>query len=235
MGRSPDDKDHDVAAERFFSALGRSPTPSEGTSTAGARAVRDAVLAEDRILREAAGATEADLTADERGRMENVRRMLVSQGALDDMATDGPVGDPNAQGSAAKASSARTMWRGRLQEWLCTPLLGRGLAFASVVAICTVLVLQGLPGRHPAEEEVLRGGEPAVLQVTDPAGEAERFVRQLRDAGAEVAAVPLNDDTWVIEFDVPASARPAVEALARARSLTLAGDGPFVVKLQRRP
>lgn len=187
--------------DRFFEALaGR----AHGLS--GAEALREALEAEARTLRDAEGAGAEHLSDEDRQTMVAVRQRLVDAGLLPatpPLPADGGK-SPTLRPLPVPSPSAG-LWTNRvarLGEWLFTGDWLRSAAIAaSLVAVGLVVVEMGLPTKQ-ASDEVLRGDTGSDIAVLDPAATAADMERRLTAAGAEVIRAQVNDAEWALEVNV---------------------------------
>lgn len=203
----------------YFEALaGRAPHGS------GADALRDALLAEARTLREAEAARAEDLGVAERAEMDGIKRRLIAAGAF---RASVPVQPPHPW----------TRWIGGLFKGLFDSNWQRPLAVAAGLVVATVIVLRLDPGLDADDPSTtLRGPAVSEIEAADAAARSAELERLLVQAGAEVVRVPIDDKRWALQVDVPdAAALPAVQALLREAGFRVEGTPPYELGIRTQP
>jgi len=186
--------------EEFFEALvGR----EQGLP--GAKALREALEAEAKTLREAEGASAEDLSADERQIMTAIKQRLLDAGLLPPTSpaqVHGVTSDAPPPSSRQQSASLWTKQLSRLGEWLFGGDRLRPVAIAaSVVVASLVVIIVGTPTNQPTDD-VMRGDSVLVITAADPAAEVAQLEQKLKAAGAEVIHAKLNDTEWALEVNV---------------------------------
>jgi hypothetical protein len=203
---APDDD-----SEEFFEALaGRRDRGS------GPAALRDALAAQARTLREAEGASADALSDAERAQMASLKERLEAAGAF--------------QPPAAPAPPASVI--DRLRGWLFGASSMRLVGVAAAIAVASVLVLRLQPFGDD-ESRVMRGGATPAIVVPDPAARAQELESALRAAGAGVVVAQIGAREWSLAVEVPdASKVAAVQKLLRDAGFALRGPPPYEVAVR---
>lgn len=185
----------------------------------GAAALREALRAQARTLREAGQARAEDLSADEKAKMASLKLRLQAAGVF--------------CGAPRPAPGALARWR----RWLFGDTWQRPLAIAAGVLMASVLALRLGPGGDGDDpSRTLRGGAGAVIEAADPAARVAALEAALRQAGAQVLVVALNEREWSLVVDVPDAARQdAVRAVLRGAGFRLEGAPPFELGVRGAP
>ena len=194
--------------EDYFEALaGRRP------GGPGTDALRDALQAQLRTLREADEARAANLSADEQARMAALKERLRAAGAF----------------RPAPVTPAAPRWGERLRTLLLGDSWQRPFAIAAGVLLASVLALRlAGPGDDDDPSRALRGKPPAVVTAADPAAAAQALEAQLVAAGAEVLRVQVNAAEWSLEVKVSEAGRvAAVQQVLRAAGVAVEGPPPY--------
>lgn len=211
-------------AERFFADLaGRARQTLEQPK--GAAAVRTALQAQIETIRDAERAAVEDLSAEERARMDAIKRRLLAEGVF-----SGPSRDPAASPHAPGVQ--------RALEWLRSALGGSGwprwvTVAASLLIVCGVILQLALPPSTPPDVE--RGAVEPIVWAADAAAAAQRLAAALHRAGAEALVVRIDQTEWVVRIDNSDTGNRAavLEALAGA-GIDVDGDPPDRVIVRER-
>lgn len=212
----PGPQDSPRDADEYFEALaGRRP------GGPGTDALRAALQAQARTLREGEQARAEDLSDADRARMEALRQRLQAAGAF----------------RPAPAAPRAPGWGERLRTLLLGDSWQRPFALAAGVLLASVLVLRlAGPGDDDDPSRTLRGQPSRVITVPDPAAAASALEARLRAAGAEVLRVQINAAEWSLTVNVPDAARLSlVQQLLRESGFAVDGPPPYELSLRGRP
>ncbi len=217
-------------SEKFFDTLA-----GRERSVPGADALREALEAEARTVREAEGATAEELSDDERAKMAAIKNRLIEAGLLPAISPvsqpGGAVPNPSPNFSKPVALAWHNLLSGLLSgsDWL------RPVAAVASLAIVSLLVIRiELPlNSHP--EDVVRGDGIPVITVEDAAATARSLESKLKVAGAEVVLVQINDAEWSLEVSVqePDRIAPVKQSLQDA-NVKVSGDPPYYLNIRQR-
>ena len=217
--------------EAFYEALA-----GRGAPHAGARALRDALVAEARTVEAADLATSADIPAGDRAQLDAVRARLVACGALA-AATSAEEPRPHpapavpASGGARVGTVSAKHLFGMLNEWLAAGWQ-KPLALACGLLLGTFVVLQMV--EPPESPDVLRGDGMLVHVAPDPGAAALRLTNRLTAAGGTVVMVQVNQDEWALQVDAdrPDLVAPLRQAMAQ-EGLSTATPPPFKIEVRK--
>lgn len=189
------------ADEQFFEvAAGRQ------RGQPGAEALREALLAEARTVKEAEAASTDTLTASERAQMESLRSKVLEAGGF----------EPQRRSSRASSHGANR-FRELLAEigrWVLGDSMLRPAALAAALFLMTAVVWQAYQPMGDDEAEGMRGGPSHALVVADAAESARTLKARLAALGAEVENIQLSSSAWMLRIDVPTGVDP--EPIKRA-------------------
>lgn len=206
---------HDGADDYFEALAGRRP------GGAGTEALRAALHAQARTLREGEQARAEDLSDAERQRMDALKQRLQAAGAF----------------RPAPAPPAAPGWGERLRTLLLGDSWQRPFAIAAGVLLASVLALRlGGPVGDDDPSRTLRGQPSTVITVPDAAAASGALEGRLRAAGAEVLRVQINGAEWSLTVTVPDAARVSlVQQLLREAGFALGGPPPYELSVRSSP
>lgn len=218
----------------FFEQLQGKP-PTDGRSPRpGIAALRDALQAQIAIMRSAETATAADLTSEEKERMDALKQRLIDQGLL---------GVPVAP---VASTMSRIVKRPSLLQHIGEALLGdswyRPVAFmASVVfGVLVVLKVAFPPALQNTDTLAIdaerEGAATPVIVAPDPAAAVKSLDAKLTKAGAKVLPVKINDKEWSMHIDVPETGDlVAVKKILSGEGVLITEPPPYevTVKVER--
>jgi hypothetical protein len=95
----------------------------------------------------------------------------------------------------------------------------RPVAFAAILALCAVGVMQFLPFSRTGPTIVERGSADLTLRAIDPAATERELAQELAAAGAEVQGVQINDSTWSLSIDLSKAASGRANVHERVHSI----------------
>lgn len=207
----PDDQDN-TEAERFFETLA-----GRNDEHPGARRLREAIVAETAIVREAEAAA-ASMTAEQRAGMETVRQRLIAAGVFAEM--------------PAPKSTSPMGATGRLGNWLFGSGM-RTMAFAASVLLVSLVALRVVMVEPPESmQETYRGAEESVIVAADPQDAALRLAARIEAAGGQAIAVQINATTWAVSVEVEdISHLEGVKEVLRETGIKTEGAPPYRVKV----
>lgn len=215
----------DEEAMEFFDKLTGKTSAKGATPGAGLTALRDALHHQIETMRAAETASSVDLTADEQAKMAVLKQQLLDRGLI---------GTASSRASLS-ITEGRTSWL----QWLSAMLFGdnwpRMIAVAASVVFAFVIVLQ-LVQVPESDTDIVRGGDKTPeLIVADAAITVEVLSTQLRQAGAEVLPVQINNNEWMLRVSVPKSVnREAIQKILVEAGIRVEGNPPYRLTIKSR-
>lgn len=211
--------DHNTTG--FFNKLSGKATADDVTDKdRGVVMLRKALQNQLETIRQAEAAKGEALSGEELAKMNALKQDLIAKGLIG--------------GSVHKQTL--TDWLEKIREFIFGTGWERPIALAASILFAIALILQiNVPS--DLDTDVVRGGEDTpILVVADPVATIELLTKQLTQAGAEVLPVPINDNEWTVQVDVPSKVDVTViQKLLSTHGVQVTGLPPYHLYIKRKP